>query len=109
MVIIGANKLFRTDGGCVDVRIGAMLSCSPSPNCYQVTPVHYGSAADVNKKDTKDEESLKTRYSSEFRDGKMRRRCRLLPTFAEMNLGVRTFKCLHNTIALNDVRQPQRA
>ena len=52
MVIIGANKLFRTDGGCVDVRIGAMLSCSPSPNCYQVTPVHYGSAADVNKKDT---------------------------------------------------------
>ena len=59
---IGANKLFRTDGGCVDVRIGAMLSCSPSPNCYQVTPVHYGSAADVNKKGTQDEESLKTSH-----------------------------------------------
>ena len=44
------------------LELGQCYRVPPSPNCYQVTPVHYGSAADVNKKDTKDEESLKTRY-----------------------------------------------
>ena len=49
------------------LELGQCYRVPPSPNCYQVTPVHYGSAADVNKKDTQDEESLKTRYYSEFK------------------------------------------
>ena len=34
------------------LELGQCYRVPPSPNCYQVTPVHYGSAADVNKKDT---------------------------------------------------------
>ena len=44
------------------LELGQCYRVPPSPNCYQVTPVHYGSAADVNKKDTQDEESLKTSH-----------------------------------------------
>ena len=34
------------------LELGQCYRVPPSANCYQVTPVHYGSAADVNKKDT---------------------------------------------------------
>ena len=44
------------------LELGQCYRVPPSPNCYPVTPVHYGSAADVNKKDTQDEESLKTSH-----------------------------------------------
>ena len=93
------------------LELGQCYRVPPSPNCYQVTPVHYGSAADVNKKDTQDGESLKTSYYSEFRvqGWKNAQPLQTATHFSSDESWVWTFKCLHNIIALNDVRQPHRA